>query len=124
VAAVVNEYGESIGIVTYEDILDTVLTPTPSRAKRLLQREPVLEIAPGRYHVEGITTLRYLSKRLNLDYEPESESVVTLAGLLHEELEKLPVVGDECRWQGLSIKVIDAPRPAQLKVLIVRTNRE
>lgn len=120
VAVVVNEYGESIGIATYEDIIDTVLMPAPSRAKRLLQREPVLEIAPGRYHVDGITTLRYLSKRLNIEFEPDSDSVVTVAGLLHEELEQIPVVGDECSWHDLRIKVIAAPRPGQIKVLITR----
>ena len=57
VASVVNEYGETIGIVTYDDVLDTVLIPEPERAVRFLAREPVLEVAPGCYHAEGITPL-------------------------------------------------------------------
>ena len=34
VAAVVNEYGETIGILTFEDVLDTVFSYSPSRSRR------------------------------------------------------------------------------------------
>lgn len=118
VASVVNEYGETIGIVTYDDIIDTILSPEPSRARRLLRREPVEEIEGGRYRVEALTTLRHLSRRLNLDYQPDPDGQVTVAGLLHEQLERMPAVGDECLWQGYRILVIEAATHGQLKVLV------
>ena len=37
-AAVVNELGETIGILTFDDILDTIFSGTPSRSERLLRR--------------------------------------------------------------------------------------
>src|SRR5690606_28158137 len=86
VAVAVNEFGETIGVVTYEDIIDTILVEQPSRTKRVLRREPVLEVAPGKYHVEGLTTLRYLTQRLGMEYEPSADRLVTVAGLLHDEL--------------------------------------
>jgi Mg2+/Co2+ transporter CorB len=76
VATVVNEYGDTMGIVTYEDIIDTLLVSEPSRARRILHREPVVQVGPGRYEVEGITSLRFLCKRLGLQYEPDSDSLV------------------------------------------------
>jgi CBS domain containing-hemolysin-like protein len=118
VASVVNEYGESIGIVTYDDIMDTVLSAEPSRARRVLNREPVLEVAPGKYHVEGITTLRYLSRRLDFEYEPDSDGLLTVAGMLHDELEHLPENGDECEWLGFRFRVIDASRRGHLRVMV------
>lgn len=120
VASVVNEYGETVGIVTYEDIIDTILEPQPSRAKRLLRREPVLEIAAGKYHVEGITTLRYLCMRLEIDYEPASDGSVTVAGMLHDQLERMPVVGDECTWKGYLVRVIDVSKRGQLRAMLSR----
>lgn len=121
VAATVNEFGETIGVVTYEDIIDTILVEQPSRAKRVLQREPVLEVAPGRYHVDGLTTLRYLAQRLGFDYEPTADGLVTVAGLLHDELERLPEVGDSCQWRGFTFQVIDTPRRGKIRVMVSET---
>lgn len=120
VASVVNEFGENIGIVTYDDIMDSVIAPEPSRARRVLRREPVLEVAPGKYHVAGMTTLRYLARRLDLDFEPTSESQLTVAGLLHEEFERFPQIGDECVWEGFRFKVIDADRRGKLRAIVFR----
>jgi CBS domain containing-hemolysin-like protein len=120
VAVVVNEFGETIGIVTYEDVIDTILSAEPSRAKRVLQREPVLEVSPGSYHVEGMTSLRYLCRRLQLPYAPSPDAAMTVAGMLHEELEHLPNVGDEIDWQGFRIKVIESTRTGQLRALVSR----
>jgi len=118
VASIVNEYGENIGIVTYDDIMDTVLSAEPSRARRVLNREPVLEVAPGKYHVEGMTTLRYLARKLNFEYEPDSDGLLTVAGMLHEELEHLPQNGDECEWRGFRFRVIDASRRGYLRMMV------
>lgn len=120
VASVVNEYGETIGIVTYDDLLDTVLIPEPDRSVRFLNREPVLEVSPGFYHVEGITTLRHLCSRLGMEYEPESDELVTLAGLLHEKLEHIPLVGDEASWRGYRIRVIEVLKRGRLRAALTK----
>jgi putative hemolysin len=120
VASVVNEFGETIGIVTYDDLLDAVLIPEPERSVRFLAREPVLEVAPGCYHAEGITPLRHLSSRLGMEYEPESDELVTLAGLLHEKLEHIPAVGDECTWRGYRVRVIEVSKRGRLRAVLTR----
>jgi putative hemolysin len=120
VASVVNEYGETIGIVTYDDLLDTVLIPEPDRSVRFLNREPVLEVAPGCYHVEGITPLRHLCSKLGMEYEPDADELVTLAGLLHEKLEHIPAVGDESRWRGYHIRVIEVLKRGRLRAALTK----
>lgn len=120
VASVVNEYGETIGVVTYEDIIDTILMPQPSRTRRLLKREPVLEVAPGKYHVDGLTTLRYLSARLQIEFDSEEESQSTVAGLFHEQLKRLPANGDSFEWRGFDLKVIDVSDKGTIRVMVSR----
>jgi Mg2+/Co2+ transporter CorB len=118
VAVVVNEYGETTGVVTYEDVMDTVLVPIPSRAKRILRRDPVLQVAEGRYHVDGLTTLRHLSQRLGFEYEPTADGLLTVAGMLHEQFERIPQVGDECVWAGYQFKVIETTERGKLRVMV------
>jgi CBS domain containing-hemolysin-like protein len=120
VASVVNEYGETIGMLTYDDILNTVLVAEPDRASRMLSRPPVLEVAPGCYHAEGITSLRHLAGRLGIEYDADSDGLVTLAGLLQEKLEHLPTVGDECTWHGFRIRVIEVSKRGRLRAMLIR----
>ena len=113
-ASVVDEYGETIGIGSHDDIIDTLLSPEPSRAKRILRREPVREVAPGVYHVEGITTLRYLCRKLQQDYEIADDGLLTVAGMFHEKLEHIPEVGDICDWLDFELEVIEVRKLGHL----------
>ncbi len=113
-ASVVDEYGETIGIVAFDDIIDTILSPEPSRARRILRRDPVREVEPGVYHVEGITTLRYLCRKLQQEYEIADDGLLTVAGMFHEKLERIPEVGDVCDWQGYQLEVIEVRKLGHL----------
>lgn len=120
VAAVVNEYGETIGVVTYEDLLDTILNADPSRVRRVWRREPVRDLGDGRWEVEGITTLRYLARKLDIDYDPDEDNAVTVAGLLSEELEALPSTGQEIVWQGWRVRVTEVSGRGRFQVVVSR----
>ncbi|SFI34009.1 CNNM domain-containing protein [Planctomicrobium piriforme] len=112
VACVVNEYGETVGVITEDDILDTLLNPQSSRGQRLLRREPVFQSSDGRLLADGLTTLRHLAEKMDVDYDAlDDDTPVTIAALLHSELERFPVVGDECQWAGLKIRVETAGEP-------------
>ncbi|NQV25611.1 MAG: DUF21 domain-containing protein [Rhodopirellula sp.] len=117
-ASVVNEYGETIGVVTYEDIVDSILSAEPSRARRVLQRDPVLNIGPDTWHVDGMTSLRYLSRRLKIEFEAEVDGHVTVAGLFHEKLQRMPEPGDKCKWQGFQLSIIEMTSRQHFLVLL------
>ncbi|OHB82741.1 MAG: hypothetical protein A2V98_16210, partial [Planctomycetes bacterium RBG_16_64_12] len=120
VAAVINELGETIGILTFDDVLDEIFSPTPSRSQRLLKRVPIRQVARGVWHVTGMTSLRRLVRHFGVD-RPASKSV-TVAGIVQEVLERLPNPGDECRWGPFHLRVLDAPQRGQLLVELTRTD--
>jgi putative hemolysin len=114
VAAVVNEYGETIGVVTFDDILETVFGRAPSRSLRLLKRAPIRQTAPGVWQVTGMTSLWRLSRHFGVR-RPPSRSV-TVAGVIQENLERFPSAGDECLWGPFRMKIVEASERGQLLV--------
>ena len=122
VAAVVNELGETIGILTLDDVLDTIFTYDASRSARLLNRRPIQPAEPGLWHATGMTSLRRLGRYFNVEL-PVTRSV-TVAGIVQQKLQHLPGVGDACRWGPFQFKVIDAPERGQMMVQLSRTDDE
>ncbi len=120
VAAVVNELGETIGILTFDDILDTIFSRAGSRSERLLERKPIRQVGHDTWQVTGMTSLRRLSRHFQVD-RPASKSV-TVAGIVQEVLERLPQVGDQCRWGPFHFKVLDVPERGQLLVELTLTD--
>lgn len=118
VAVVVHEHGEMVGTVNYEDLLETVFSDSPSRTRRVLRREPMIQIGENRYHAEGLVTLRYLYKHLRISFDAEEEALNTLAGLFHDELERMPQVGDRIRTGGWRFTAIEVSPRGQLRALI------
>ena len=127
---VVNEYGETVGVITADDFVDGVLRPDASRARRILAREPVrprpadAEHPGGWFEVEGLTTLRYLLKTLDLPDELAETDPVTVNGLLLEELKELPRAGDRCDWHGLRLTVEEAAGRDVRRVAVERVPHE
>jgi len=122
VAAVINEFGETVGILTFDDILDTIFSVAPSRSDRLARREAIRKVSAGVWHVGGMTSLRRLARTFQITM-PEMKSV-TITGVLQEVLQRMPVRGDEGRFDRFKFKVLDAPRRGQLLIELTMANDE
>ena len=114
VTVVVNEFGETIGVLTFDDILDTIFREGASRSARLMNRESIRQVGENVWRVTGMTSLRRLTRYFDLRREPEKN--VTVAGVLQEMLQRVPQQDDRCRWRGIEMTVIDIPERGQLLV--------
>jgi putative hemolysin len=113
VAVVVNEYGESIGMLTIDDMLDTVLLD-PEKHTELADapglsgsRLPIIETEPGVYRAVGTLSLRRAAVTLKID--TEEGDPLTIVGILQLCLGRLPTEGDECQWRNFDLRVLRAP---------------
>jgi CBS domain containing-hemolysin-like protein len=106
VAAVVNEHGETIGVLTMRDLMDALLTVRHERGERLLHRTPIQQIAEGVWHVAGVTNISRLKRKFGVEL-PETRHV-TIGGVVQEELERLAEAGDRCAWGPFQLEVLRA----------------
>lgn len=99
---VVDEYGELLGLVTLENILEEIVgdftTQSPSQTGKYLRH------SDGSLLLEGSNSLRDLNRKLGL-HLPVGEAK-TLNGLILEHLQDIPEPGTSLKIEGYAIEVI------------------
>lgn len=91
-AVVVDEYGQTAGIVTMEDILEEIVGEIHDEYDEN-EDELIKEISDHEYIIEGSMSLDDVNDHLHT--ELNSEDYDSLGGLIIEHLDRLPQMGDE-----------------------------
>jgi len=118
VAVVVNEFGETIGIITIDDIIATLFTREHGRSRGLLNRRELKLIEADCWQLTGLTSLRILERKFNVSFRQYSS--LTVGGLLREILERLPRTDDVCHVETLQFRVIDIEDDFDLVIYLTR----
>lgn len=92
IAIVLDEYGETAGLITLEDILEEIVGEIHDEYDEN-EEEFIKKVDEREYIVEGSLSLDDINDRLDL--ELESKDYDSLGGYFIEHLDRLPEVGDE-----------------------------
>ncbi len=100
---VVDEYGELLGLVTLENILEEIVgeftTQSPAQTGKFMRQDD------GSFLLEGSSSLRELNRKLGLHLPLES-GAKTLNGLILEHLEDIPEAGTSLKIADYPIEII------------------
>jgi CBS domain containing-hemolysin-like protein len=102
-AIVVDEYGGTQGIVTLEDVLEEIVGEIEDESDRVDQA--IQRRADGVLVCRGSAETRKLFEILEIEAETES---VTVAGLVAEQVGRIPRVGDTFEFEGYRFTVARA----------------
>ena len=103
VAVVVNEFGESIGALSVDDILRGVLSSDGGADDWDQGEDPIRQLGTDHYRMSGGTSLRLLTKHLGVE-SPEERSA-TVAGYLQRYNERRPRTGDTAMLDRFELAV-------------------
>ncbi len=99
---VVSEYGDLLGLVTLEDILEEIVgefTTDPLTLSRNIVPQP-----DGSYLVDGSTSVRMLNRALSWDLPTVGPR--TLNGLIMEQLGAIPEPGARLELEGYPVEIV------------------
>ncbi len=114
VAVVVNEFGETIGILTWEDIFEAILQLDSVPAHRELARGDIHQESPDVWIATGMTSLRRLERVIGKRLSDTKN--LTIGGVLQESLKRLAEPGDRCVIDDIDIAVIETGRRGEILV--------
>lgn len=113
-ALVIDEYGSVEGIITVNDILESLVGEvSPAEEEyQIVQRDD------GTWLIDGQYPFHEFLNYFDIQELYEENRFNTLAGLILDKLGYIPVAGDKVSWMGFTFEIMDMDRARIDKVLV------
>ncbi len=111
-AFLVDEYGTVSGIVTLENILESIIGPVEDEFDD--EQPEIVNEGPQQYNISGNTSIDAINQRLGLTLE--ADDIDTIAGLMMAHTDKLLSPGDRVDLPGATAEVLEVRGPRAVRI--------
>lgn len=108
-AIIVNEFGDFVGIVTLEDIIEEIIGDIEDEFDHL-EKNKIEQIDENKYQIEASYDINDLNEEFNLGLEVADEEFHTINGYFTHKLGRISKINDKIRLKKASLRVIKASK--------------
>ena len=112
-AAVVDEYGGTAGIITLEDVIEELVGEIWDEHDEIV--ETFRKISDNEYRIDCSANLSDMFEFLDIEYDLD---IATVSGWVVEELKQLPRPGDTFEYENLSVRVTKTDTRHVLEIIV------
>ena len=117
-AIVVDEYGGTSGLVTFEDVIEQIIGNIEDEFDEDDSADNIFSVSAERWRINAVTEIEDINAYFGTDYSGEEAD--TIGGLVIQELGRLPVRGDKIALPPLLFTVARADHRRLHTLMAVR----
>ncbi|RXJ96081.1 hypothetical protein CRU94_04145 [Arcobacter sp. AHV-9/2010] len=121
-ALVVDEYGGTSGLITMDDILEEIIGETTDEHDP--KDESILVIDENRYEFDGIVNIEKVEELLDIEFEKDELSAVTIGGRILNLIGRLPIEGETINDKDCIYKILAVNNNRITKILCEKKIKE
>ena len=119
-AIVLNEYGLVVGLVTLNDVINTLMGDIVYQE----QEEQIISRGEGSWLIDGSTPIEDVKKVLDdIEKFPEEDTYETIAGFMMYMLKTIPKKAAKVEFENYSFEVVDVDRFKIDQLLVTKKNK-
>lgn len=120
-AVILNEYGNVVGLVTFYDVVNTLMGDVVYQDQ---DEQQIISRGEGSWLVDGITPIDDVKKVLDIERFPEEDTYESIAGFIMYMLKSIPKKAAKVEFEGYTFEVVDVDNFKVDQLLVTKQEKK
>lgn len=116
-AIILNEYGHVVGLVTLNDVVNTLMGDIVYQDQ---DEQQIISRGEGSWLIDGVTPIEDVKKVLDIERFPEEDTYETIAGFMMYMLKSIPKKAAKVDFENYTFEVVDVDNFKVDQLLVTR----